>query len=228
MRTILATFLLLAGIPLLAIPSGLTWIPNTDIQTTKVWHLYSGTFIYNNGGGTPPFVEEGILYGPLPNVEVGVDTASGFTSAPPASQSLNPVWFNAKLDLIAATDKMPLALAVGGYDFSPDTSANGEIIYGAGAYTLYGWRLTGGVYDGNKDVIGTDHKGFIGGIDHTMGKWWISGDFQSGKNLVGCANVGVGYNFTDKIQVIVGYDHYNSPSIVGAKSSVNVQFGVNL
>ncbi len=226
MRTIIATLLLLASIPLLAIPSGLTWIPNTDIQTTNVWHLYSGTYIYNNGGGSAPFVEEGLLYGPIKNVEVGVDTASGFVNA--QGSSLNPLWFNAKIDLIAATDKQPLAIAVGGYDFSPETTANGGIVYGVGAYTIRGWRLTGGAYQGRADVIGTANKGGLAGIDRTMGKWWVSGDFQSGKNLVGCWNAGVGYNFTDKIQLIVGYDHYNDPSLVGAKSSVNVQFGINL
>ncbi len=224
MRTILATLLLLAGIPLLACPSSLTWIPSTDIQTTNVWHLYSATFMYN--GNTTPFVEEGLLYGPLPNLEVGVDTATPFFDI--NGNSSNALWFNAKYALIAATAKQPFALAVGAYDVSPQKIANAQLDYGVGSVTLLGWRFTGGAYQGNKDVVGTDNKGYLAGIDRSYGKWWVSGDFQSGMNMYGCWNAGIGYNFTDKIQGIIGYDHYNAPDIVGAKSSINLQIGINL
>jgi len=226
MRTIIVTLLLLASIPLLACPTSLVWIPSTDIQTTNVWHLYTNTLIFTNGGSTPPFVDEGILYGVSPRIEVGADGVSPFYNID--GKVSNPLWFNGKLQLLAASDKQPFALAVGAYGVSPQKSSNVQIFYGVGSYTFYGIRLTGGAYDGNSKVLGDDNKGYLAGIDKTIGKWWFAGDFQSGKNAFGCWNAGIGYNFTDKIQGIVGYDHYNSPAIIGAKESVNLQVGINL
>jgi hypothetical protein len=66
------------------------------------------------------------------------------------------------------------------------------------------------------------------GAEHNIGKWWLTADFQSGRNLYGCVNGGIGYNLTPKVLVFAGYDHYNSPSIVGATNSVNVQIDINL
>ena len=97
-----------------------------------------------------------------------------------------------------------------------------------------GWRFTGGVYEGRKSILGDDNKGLLAGINRTIGKWWIGADYQSGQNVYGAWNVGIGYNFTDKIQGIIGYDHYNAPvntttpSIIGATSGINVQLGINL
>lgn len=226
MKKILIGLLMLMCIPAFATPSGLTWIPNTDTQPAGVWHLDSDALIYTNGGATAPFVEEGLLYGLTKNIEVGVDTASQFFNY--GGNVSNAVWFNGKIALIPATDKQPFALSVGAYDVSPQNTANAELLYGTAAYTIAGTRFTGGVYQGRQSVIGSDNKGFLVGIDRTIGKWWVSGDYQSGMNTFGCWNAGIGYNLSDKLFVLVGYDRYNAPTLVGAKGSANFQVDINL
>jgi len=226
MRTIVLTLLLLAGIPLLATPSTLVWIPSTDVQSPNTVHLGSDSYIFTNGGNTAPFVDEGITYGLMPRVEVGVDSVSPFYNI--KGEASNPLWLNAKLALITASDKQPLALAVGAYNVSPQKNANAQLLYGVGSYTLYGIRLTAGGYQGNKKVIGSDNSGMLLGIDKSIGKWWLGADYQSGDNAFGAWNAGIGYNFTDKISAIIGYDHYNAPAIVGAKGSVTIQIDINL
>jgi hypothetical protein len=232
MRTIITTLLLLVSIPLLATPSGLTWIPNTDTQPAHVWHLDSDTYVYNGGinGAQAPgaFIEEGVLYGVNSRVEAGVDVVSGFATEG-ESGTAAPILFNAKYQAITPSTKVPVAFSVGAYDVSPMNGANAQLLYAVGAYTFKNTtRLTAGGFEGKKSVIGDDDDGYMLGIDRNIGKWWATADYQSSKSIFGSANAGIGYNLTPKLLVFVGYDHYNNPSLVGSRSSENVQIDINL
>ena len=74
---------------------------------------------------------------------------------------------------------------------SPQKAADAQIIYAVGAYTFKGTRLTAGAYQGKRSVIGDDHTGALLGVDRSVGKWWYSADFQSGKNTFGSLNAGI-------------------------------------
>ena len=237
MRTLFVTLLLLASVPLLATPSGLTWIPDTDIQTAHVWHLDSDTYIYSAGlaGATAdaPYVDEGVLYGVTSRVEVGADYAAGFANAKGDRES--PLLFNAKYQVLAPSGsaKDPFTVSVGTYSVSPTSKANAELIYGVASIACHNGmtRFTAGGYTGRKAVIGDDNSGALVGAEQYLDKakkWWLSADFQSGSNLYGALNAGLGYYITPNCEVLAGYDHYNKPSIVGANSSINVQIDINL
>ena len=237
MRTLCVTLLLLASVPLLATPSGLTWIPDTDTQTAHVWHLDSDTYIYSGGlNGSlsnAPYVDEGVLYGVTSRVEVGVDYAAEFANAKGVRES--PFFFNAKYQLLApsASAKCPFTFSVCACNVSPTSAANAQMLYGVGSIAFHNGmtRFTAGGYEGRQSVIGADNGGCLLGAEQYLDKakkWWLSADFQSGENLYGAINGGLGYNITPNLEVIAGYDHYNDPSIVGANSSVNVQVDINL
>lgn len=221
MRTIIATLLLLAGIPLLATPSTLIWIPSTDIQPKGVWHLGVDTYVYTGGTTSPaPFVDAGLTYGVTPRIELGVDAISGTGT---------PLWVNGKIQLLAP-GKSPLALVAGIYNVGTKDATNQELAYVEGSYVLFGTRLSLGAYKGREAALASslstqvDDTGLLAGVDRVMGKWWFGADYQSGNNAVGALNFGIGYAFTDKVGVILGYDIYN----VGGPNSINFQFDANL
>ena len=225
MRTIVATLLVLAGICAFATPTTLVYIPSTDIQGAKTWHLDQDSYIFTNGDGspavTPNFTDVGVLYGVNSAVEFGVDVISG---------AKNPVWLNAKWQVLSP-DKSPVALAIGAYNWNfTDNPAKQNMAYLEGSSLYAGTRFSYGYYTGDKtgltNALGAgDKSGVLIGIDRTINsKWWVAIDYQGGKNAVGALSPGVEYNFTDKIGVIVGYDYYNDHRIPG---SVNVQLDAN-
>jgi len=225
MRTIVATLLLLAGVCAFATPTTLVYIPSTDIQGAKTWHLDQDSYIFTNGDGSgsqaPNFTDVGALYGVNSAVEIGFDVISG---------AKNPVWLNAKIQLLSA-DKSPVAVALGAYNWNfTDNAMKQNMIYLLGSSMFSGTRFTYGYYTGDKtgltNAVGADDKsGVLLGIDRTLSsKWWVGLDYQGGKNAIGALNPGVEYNFTDKIGVIVGYDYYNDHRIPG---SYNIQLDAN-
>ena len=139
------------------------------------------------------------------------------------------------MGLWAPTDKLPLAVSAGVYNVAIDSpGSNQAMAYGLVSYTLpasaFGVRVTAGGYSGQKtglQVPGAgdpETSGYLAGLDKTIGKWWLGADYQSGRNVVGAASVGVGYSIDDKTSVILGYDHYN----VGEPHSINFQVDMNL
>ncbi|HEX2949564.1 MAG TPA: hypothetical protein VHV83_08365 [Armatimonadota bacterium] len=211
MRTIITVALFLVSIPLLATPSTLVTIPSTDIQPKGVWHFGADSMGNSNGS----FTDVGLTYGISSRVEAGVDLVTGQD---------NPLWFNGKVQLLPP-DKSPVALAVGIYNTGTASLTNQSIAYIVGSSTISGTRLTYGGYKGQSDALGDDDNGIMLGIDRTMGKWWLGADYASGKNAIGSWNVGVGYSFTDKISVILGYDNFNTE---GVPDAFNVQLDANL
>jgi hypothetical protein len=214
MRTLVASLLLAVSMPLWATPSTLVTIPSTDIQAAGTWHLGADTIAYLNGSTTAPFFDLGLTYGAMPRVEVGVDMIS---------PTENPIWLNGKV-LLLSPDQSPVALAAGIYNAATSGGTKQNVAYVIGSGTVGGVRVHLGGFQANDDVFGADDTGFMVGLDKTIDKWWLGADYLSGKNPLGSWNLGVGYALTDKIGVIVGYDHYN----VGAPHSVNFQLDINL
>lgn len=221
MRTIITAFLFLASLPVFATPSTLVYIPSTDIQPYKTWHLGTDSYIPNNGAA--PLVDIGVTYGVAPRIEVGADLASGLVDA--AGEPINkPLWLNAKIQVLTS-EQSPIPVAVGIYNASPKSAANQQIIYGVGSYAFSGGpRLTLGAYSGREGGIGSSKDGVLAGLDYTRGKWWYGVDYMSGDNAVGAVSPGIGYNFADNAGVIVGYDFYNSSSVT---DTWNIQYDVN-
>ena len=221
MRTLVATLLILAGVCAFATPSTLVYIPSTDIQGAKTWHLDQDSYFYTDGDGPfTNFTDVGVLYGASSALEVGVDFLSG---------AKNPLWLNAKYQILSP-DKYPVALVVGAYNWNfTNNPMKQNMLYLEGSSMYAGTRFSYGYYTGDKTGLtvpgGTDTSGLLLGVDRTINsKWWVSLDYQGGKNAVGALNPGVEYNFTDKIGVIVGYDFYNAHSI---PNSANIQLDAN-
>jgi hypothetical protein len=237
MRTIIVTALLLASIAVFATPSTLVYIPSTDVQAKGTVHLGADSYIFKGTtasgekgftGTGGVFTDWGVTYGVTKFMEVGADVIGGY----PGSPANNPLWLNAKAQIWAPTETLPLAVAAGIYNLAISSDgSNQALVYGAASYVLpYGVRVTGGAYTGAKkglQVPGAgdpETSGYLLGVDKTMGKWWFGADYQSGRNLMGAANVGVGYTINDKTSVILGYDHYN----VGEPHSINFQVDINM
>lgn len=226
MRLFLLSLLCLTALPVLATPSGLMWIPNTDIQPYQVWHIDSDALLYTNGGDTGAFADEGVEYGALPELELGVDTVNNFINIQGAGR--NPFWFNGKYQLITPSAMQRFALAVGVEYVGVQSSSNIRQLYVVGSYRFDGLRFTAGGYSASQSVVGHDNTGVLLGLDYSYGKWWYDTDYQSGHNLIGTYNVGVGYNFTDKLELLVGMTFFNAADLVGANSALNVQVDINI
>jgi len=226
MRLLLLVFCCLAGIAALATPTTLIWIPSTDVQPYQVLHFDADMLLYTNGGATGAEADLGFLYGALPRLELGIDFVNNFFNA--EGTSTNPIWFNGKVQIIG-TNTSTFALSAGVENVAVQAPANAEMWYGVASYRFGKVRVTGGGYSGLRSVLGSDHTGFLFGLEYVPNnpKWWYATDYQSGRNPFGTWNIGTAYHFTDKISYIIGMDFYNAPEIVGAKSSITGQLDVD-
>ena len=200
-----------------ATPSTLIWIPSTDIQANKVWHLGIDNYSVPSGGSLP--TDYGITYGLLDGrAEVGVDYFGG---------AEHPLYFNAKYLLLPENKKQP-AIAVGLMNFGTESDVTDyDMAYAVLAKTFDGVRLTAGYCHGNADALGSDPNMLLLGVDGYLTKnkkWWGGIDFQSGKNTFGALNAGVAYSFTDNISVILGYDIYNNSAF---DNTITTQVDIN-
>lgn len=214
MRTLAVVVLLtLASIPVFATYSGLIAIPSTDVLATGKLHLDVDSYytpLSGSEGGA--FINSGLLYGPFPRMEAGIDVISG---------SDKPVLFNAKYQVVSPNET-PAALALGLFNLGFDAD---PVYYGVASYAFTGVRLTGGYYTGDEEVLGDDDSGVMLGLDGCSGKFWLAADYFGGDNALGSWNVGVGYPLADNVGIIVGYDNYNLDELGEA---INIQIDVNL
>lgn len=199
-------------------PSTLVWIPSTDIQPERVWHL--GVDNYTTPGSSATnFTDYGVTYGAAKNLEVGVDYWSGTN---------DPWLFNAKYRILDENESQP-AVAVGVYNYAFDTGSNPNaqnLVYLLLSKTFSGTRLTAGYAWGRKAVLSPDDDMVLLGIDRQLSKkWWGGIDYQGGKSGLGTLNAGVSYKFADNASILIGYDWYNASSI---KDTFNVQLDVDI
>ncbi len=231
-----------------ATPSTQVWIPSTDIQPYKTFHINFDTYVRANtnedGSRTPPVVVIGPTFGVLPfekiQGEVGFDVISGG-----GDLDKYPLYFHGKL----ATPEESLfqfspAIAVGGYNFGTKSgdARNGEpatnqnMVYGLVAKTLpVVGRLSAGYFVGNKKVLldengDSDEKGLLLSWDRTMteisDKLWVAIDYQGTKSALGALSFGASYAFAKNVSLLLGYDIYNKRA-TGGENTVTLQVDIN-
>jgi hypothetical protein len=140
------------------------------------------------------------------------------------------------------------ALAIGVYNArpvkdiatrdAPSVSSGQNIIYGLLAKTVPALgalpslgRFSAGYYSGSKRALVDNadpslakaaNDGVLLSWDRTMkeltDKLWVGVDYQGGDNVAGAFSVGASWNFTDSIQLLVGYDMYNRKSLAGSNT----------
>lgn len=218
LTVLLAAALLFAGATsALATPSTQIWIPSTDTQAFKTFHLGIDNYIPAEGEGSVPLYVLGLTAGILPfekvQAEIGIDYMSGLGDVADDT----PLYFNAKI----ATPEGALfagspALAVGGYNFGTESDVtNQNIVYGLVAKTLpVVGRFSVGYFTANEDVVGEDNSDILASWDRALTeispKLWAAVDYQGGKSALGALNLGLSWAFADNVSIILAYDIYNN------------------
>jgi len=253
---ILATTLTIAAAGVaMATPSTQIWIPSTDVQAYKTFHLGIDNYIRadKNSDGTrgANVYDIGPVVGFLPfeklQGELGFDFLGNSTDP-----NDNHPW-SGNIKLATPEDslfKMSPAIAVGGYNLGPalgKTVAPGvvsgqNIIYGLVARTLPTLgtvpslgRLSAGYYRGSeRALINTSGNAANDGVllswDRTMteisDKLWMAVDYQGGNNADGALSFGASWNFAKNVSVIFGYDVYNKKALAG-QNTFTTQLDIN-
>ena len=206
-------------------PSTQLWIPSTDFQSWKTFHLGIDNYIRTakiNGIRGAGIYDLGLTTGLLPfkklQGEIGVD----YLTMGDNVYDDHPFYFNAKIGMPeSAMFKNSPAIAIGGYNFGLKKNLTDyNIIYGVIAKTIpFVGRLSIGYYTGNGKVLVDENlnkaeKGVLASWDRTMSeisdKLWVSVDYQGGKNYLGALNIGASWAFSKNVSVIFAYDIYNN------------------
>jgi len=121
---------------------------------------------------------------------------------------------------------------------APSVSSGQNIVYGLVAKTVPALgalpslgRFTAGYYRGAKralvdnadpDLAKPANDGVLLSWDRIMKeinkKLWFGVDYQGGDNVTGAFNFGASWDFTDSIQLLLGYDIYNKKSLAGSNT----------
>jgi hypothetical protein len=238
----------------MATPSTQIWIPSTDIQPYKTFHLnidaYARAGSNDDGSRTAPVWVIGPTVGVLPfekiQAEVGFDLISQGGDA-----DRHPFYGHGKVGTPeGAWFKGSPAVAVGGYNFGTksgdarapnfELATNQNIVYGLVAKTLpVIGRLSAGYYTGNKKVLvdengASDENGVLLSWDRTISeisdKLWLAVDYQGGDSALGALSFGAAWSFAKNVSVIFGYDIYNNKDLFGKGTNQNtytVQVDIN-
>ncbi len=239
----------------MATPSTQIWIPSTDVQAYKTFHLGIDNYIRsskNSAGVREPNVYDiGPVFGFLPfeklQGEIGFDYLGNSSTV-----NDNHPW-SGNIKLATPEDslfKLSPAIAIGGYNLGPaldkglaPNAASGQnIIYGLVAKTLPAFgavpslgRLSAGYYRGSEKALvnsslNKDNDGVLLSWDRTMteisDKLWMAVDYQGGKNADGALSFGASWNFAKNVSVIFGYDIYNNKERAG-QNTFTTQLDIN-
>jgi hypothetical protein len=231
-----------------ATPSTQIWIPSTDVQAYKTFHLGFDTYIRANtnddGSRTAPVVVIGPTVGILPfqkiQAEVGFDVISAGGDA-----DKYPLYGHFKLGTPEdSLFKLSPAVAVGMYNIGTksgdarqgELATNQDIAYALVARTIpVIGRLSAGYFAGNKKVLldengNSDEKGVLLSWDRTMteisDKLWVAVDYQGSKSALGALSFGASWAFAKNVSVILGYDIYNKKE-TGGQNTVTMQLDIN-
>jgi hypothetical protein len=226
-RYILTALVVILGInqSIYSTPTTQLWIPSTDFQAWKSFHLGIDNYIRTkkiSGVRGAGIYDLGLETGLLPfkkfQGEIGVD----FLSMGDNHYDDHPYYFNAKLGFPEnALFKNSPAIAVGGYNFGLKKDlTNYNIVYGEIAKTLpFIGRLSVGYYTGNDKLLVDENlkksnSGILLSWDRVMSeisdKLWMAVDYQGGKNYLGALNFGLSWSFSKNVSVIFAYDIYNN------------------
>jgi hypothetical protein len=215
-----------------ALPLKIISAPSTDVQPYGTFHLGiendTTMFAEKDVGGHSNPTDFGLLAG-IANLgffqaDVGVDIRE---------QSDKPFSFNAK---IATTDqafgKWGPVIAVGAYDVGTEKGVNDFDVFYAEVSQTFGFigRGTAGYYVGNADKLksasgDTQNNGLILAFDRRMTeineKLWLGVDFMSGTSRYGAVSFGVGWSFSEKASLVLGYVRYNDVAVVTPPTASN-------
>ncbi|HWR42447.1 hypothetical protein [Sporomusa sp.] len=209
-------------VPVSATPSTIIWIPSTDIQPANKTHLGIDNYFtakplasgQSTGAFTSP--DYGLTWGGT-NFEYGIDYI--------ASQPSNPLYFNAKFNLLN-NEASKVNIVAGVYNVGTSKATNQEVKYVLTSKTISdGTRFALGYGVGRREALGSDNKMILASIDKQLNdKWWVAVDYQGGKSALGATNVGFSYNFAPNASVIFAYDIYNNKDY---KNTITTQLDIN-
>jgi hypothetical protein len=241
MRTRTTTMLcaiLFGGISFMkATPSTQIWIPSTDLQSYKVWHLGIDNYFYDYKNGSAQSLtafptDIGMTVGVLPftdiQAEVGVDLFV---------PGLSPLSFNAKIGTPEGSlAEWSPAIAVGGFNFGLQKNVTDyNILYGLVAKTLpVVGRISVGYYSGNSSLLvdqngSADNKGILLSWDRSIPEisenLWLAVDYQGGNSGFGALNIGFAWSFSKNVSVIFARDIFNNSAM---PSTFTTQLDINI
>jgi hypothetical protein len=234
----LVVFINLFGIFYLnATPSTQIWIPSTDIQGFKTFHLGIDNYFRTeniNGNRGAGIYDLGLTTGILPFGKIQSEIGFDYLYMGDPIYDQHPFYFNMKIGTPEdSIFKYAPAIAFGAFNvgFMPGLT-NYNIIYGVIAKTIpVIGRVTIGYYFGNDKVL-VDEKGksskdgilasFDRQIPEISDKLWFGADYQGGKNSLGSFNFGFSWSFAPNTSVILGYCIYNNKNAYYNSKDVNV------
>jgi hypothetical protein len=211
------TVFLMTGSVSYGTPSTIIWIPSVDFQGYGSFHLGIDNYAYDfyNGkaySGTAFPTDLGLTVGVLPfssvQAEIGVDYFTPLWS---------PFSLNAKVGVPEGVlaDWSP-AIAVGGFGIGfAKNVTDYNIFYGIIGKTIPTiGRIEVGGFSGNKNLLATDHTGFLLSWDRMMPEisenLWLALDYQSGKSGFGAFSYGFAWSFSKNVSVIFARDVFNA------------------
>jgi hypothetical protein len=216
---------LLNSVYMFSTPSTQLWIPSTDFQKWKSFHLGLDNYIRTskiNGVRGAGIFDTGLETGLLPFEKIQGEIGVDYLYMGDNIYDDHPVYLNAKIGMPEdAMFKGSPAIAVGAYNFGfKKNLTDYNIVYGEIAKTIpVLGRLAVGYYTGNGKVLVDENlvkanNGIIVSWDRTMteisDKLWLSVDYQGGRNYLGALNIGASWSFAKNVSVIFAYDIYNN------------------
>lgn len=233
--------LCLAPLAANATPSTQIWIPSTDVQKYKTFHLNMDAYVSSaketSGSWKAPLFVIGPTMGVFANDKVQAEAGFDLMRAGAAADSA-PLYLHAKLGSPeGALFKDAPAVALGGYNFGTHKDVTDQnILYGLAAKTFgKAGRLSAGYYAGNDKVLVDENgkkaaTGLLLSWDRTLSevsdKLWAGVDYQGGDSALGALSFGLSWLFAPNTSVIFGYDVYNNAKVAG-KDTYTVQLDVN-
>lgn len=241
MKKILAAILCLAPLAAGATPSTQIWIPSTDVQKHKTFHLNVDNYVAaakeDSGSWKAPAYCIGPTMGVFATAKVQAEAGFDVIKAGLKADSY-PLYLHAKLGSPeGAFFKDAPAVALGGYNFGAKKDVTDQnILYGLAAKTFgKAGRFSAGYYAGNDKVLvdqngDKENTGLLLSWDRTLSevsdKLWAGVDYQGGDSALGALSFGVSWAFASNTSVIFGYDVYNNAKVAG-KDTFTVQLDVN-
>jgi hypothetical protein len=213
-----------------AMPLKIIMIPSTDIQPYGTFHLgiENDTTMFSTkdvGAHSDPAIfgiSAGILNAGTFQVDMGIDMRGGYDNKTGNASSLS---FNGKISTTEeAFGKWGPTFTAGAYDFGTDPGTDDyNILYGEASKVLgFIGRLTAGYYQGNANLIKSvsgvsKNQGMMVGFDRRMtemnDKLWFGIDYMEGTSKYGAVSFGIGWMFSEKATLILGYVRYNDSAV---------------
>jgi hypothetical protein len=244
MKTLLRNVLVMAlglilSLQLLkATPSTQIWIPSTDIQGFKTFHLGIDNYIRTeniNGVRGAGMYDIGPEVGFLPFKKLQGEFGIDYLSMGDAVYDKYPLYFNLKLGTGEdSLFKFCPAIAIGAYNVGLKKDlTNYNLMYGLIAKTLpVIGRISAGYYSGNDKILLDENgkkanNGLLLSWDRTMteisDKLWIAVDYQGGQSFLGGISFGFSWAFAKNVSVIFGYDLWSNKNVVYNTSNFNAK-----